>query len=204
MRVRHVWHPCPQIKLYIKYRNEIPNICYWKVTIYSWDHPLKWNSPAHSRRHNASLNVQGCSISTGSLVPLFMIYSTWEVWKILCGRPAKFPTPVPFKIVDPPQWSVLCHLCPWSIMIRVWNAINFEKKKLITSLQTSDGDPVLFYCWASVTDSGLTLKQQWVNAVCLLGISSVCRWRSRKIRITYTKHGSVTGTMPALVVLVTL
>ena len=29
--------------------------------------------------------------------------------------------------------------------------------------------PMLFHCWASVEDGGPTLKQQGVNALCLLG-----------------------------------
>ena len=29
---------------------------------------------------------------------------------------------------------------------------------------------MLFYCWASVEDGGPTLKQHWVNALCLMGV----------------------------------
>ena len=37
----------------------------------------------------------------------------------------------------------------------------------VTPLQhahvTQDVDPMLFQCWASVADGGLTLKQHWIN-----------------------------------------
>ena len=33
---------------------------------------------------------------------------------------------------------------------------------------------MLFQCWVSVEDGGPTLKQNWVNALCLLGICNGC------------------------------
>ena len=51
--------------------------------------------------------------------------------------------------------------------------------KTFVQSQTSQGEsqpqqtrgirPTLFQCWASVEDGGPTLKQDWVNAPCLLG-----------------------------------
>ena len=37
------------------------------------------------------------------------------------------------------------------------------------SQQTRGIEPMLFECWATVYDAGLTLKQHWFNASCLLG-----------------------------------
>ena len=36
------------------------------------------------------------------------------------------------------------------------------------SEQTRDNHPILFQCWSSVEDCGPTLKQHWVNSMCLL------------------------------------
>ena len=36
-------------------------------------------------------------------------------------------------------------------------------------IQSREIHPMLFQCWASVEDGGLTLKQHWVDASCLLG-----------------------------------
>ena len=43
------------------------------------------------------------------------------------------------------------------------------------SQQTRDVEPMLFYCWASVRDAGLTLKQHWFDVSCLLGSRSPTR-----------------------------
>ena len=39
----------------------------------------------------------------------------------------------------------------------------------MSSWQTWDVDPTLFYCWANVVDGGPTVNQRWANVSCLLG-----------------------------------
>ena len=40
---------------------------------------------------------------------------------------------------------------------------------LSVAQQTRGIRPMLFQCWSSIEDAGLTLKQHWVNSPCLLG-----------------------------------
>ena len=47
---------------------------------------------------------------------------------------------------------------------------------ILTTQQTRDVKPTLFQCWASVADSGLTLKENLANISCLLGIYGADIW----------------------------
>ena len=40
---------------------------------------------------------------------------------------------------------------------------------LVTTQQTRNIDPMLFKCWPTLFDVGPTLKQHWLNVLCLLG-----------------------------------
>ena len=57
----------------------------------------------------------------------------------------------------------------------LWPCV-YRLKKI--SQQTRDIHPMLFQCWATVFKSGPTLKQHWVNALCLLGYQTEHRLHS--------------------------
>ena len=47
---------------------------------------------------------------------------------------------------------------------------NTSPSKCRHSQKTRDIHPLRFQCWASVEGGGPTLKKQWVNVLCLLGL----------------------------------
>ena len=69
------------------------------------------------------------------------------------------------------QWTCITSAFGQCMLSGKWPFSGEESVTGITmpqSKQTRDNHPNLFQCWASVEDCGSTLKQHWMNVMCLL------------------------------------
>ena len=78
------------------------------------------------------------------------------------------------------RWPIITPALAQSIVLSgKWPGVGVRKRHCYAAVpqQTWDNDPMLFQCWAIVEGCSLTLKQHWVNVMCLL--MSWCKIYSR-------------------------